>query len=165
MTKNLLQSVMLKPAMKKNNILDSDALIEKIKHGYIINRGPKQTQKKTFAPSTIAYSHGECPRYWYLAFDGQMFEDNADAYAAANMTAGTLSHARIQNAMMNAGIVKVYRDDDNEPTTEFKIRHDDPPIFGYGDVMFDWQGEELILSLIHISEPRDRQKSRMPSSA
>ena len=144
MTKNLLHSVMLKPAMKKNNVLDSDALIEKIKHGYIINRGPKHTQKKTFAPSTIAYSHGECPRYWYLAFDGQMFEDNADAYGAANMTAGTLSHARIQNAMMNAGIVKVYRDDNNEETTEFKIRHDDPPIFGYGDVMLDWEGEEIV---------------------
>jgi hypothetical protein len=57
MTKNLLHSVMLKPAVPKNNILDSDALIEKIKHGYIINRGPKHTQKKTFAPSTIAYSN------------------------------------------------------------------------------------------------------------
>jgi CRISPR/Cas system-associated exonuclease Cas4 (RecB family) len=46
--------------------------------------------------------------------------------------------------MMNAGIVKVYRDDNNEETTEFKIRHDDPPIFGYGDVMLDWEGEEIV---------------------
>ena len=60
------------------------------------------------------------------------------------MTAGTLSHARIQNAMLNAGMVKVYRDENNEATTEFKITNQDPPIFGYGDVMFDWQGQELI---------------------
>jgi len=143
MTKSLLQQVMLK-AVKKNSIIDSDALIEKINSGYVVNRGPKFTVKKTFAPSTIAYSHGECPRYWYLAFEGQTFEDNADAYGAANMTAGTLSHARIQDAMMNSGVAKIYRDDDNNPTTEFKVRYDDPPIFGYGDVMLDWEGEEII---------------------
>lgn len=144
MTKSLLQQVMLKSITKKSTIIDSDALIEKIRHGYVVNRVPKYTQKKTFAPSTIAYSHGECPRYWYLAFDGAVFEDNTDAYGAANMTAGTLSHARIQDAMMNSGIVKIYRDDDNQPTTEFKIRYDDPPIFGYGDVMLDWGGEEIV---------------------
>jgi CRISPR/Cas system-associated exonuclease Cas4 (RecB family) len=144
MTKNLLHTVMIKPEEKPIHPMDIAGLEAKIKEGYTITRVDKHTTKKTFAPSTIAYGHGECARYWYLAFDGQVFEDNADAYASANMTAGTLSHARIQNAMMNAGIVKVYRDEDNEPTTEFKIKHDDPPIFGYGDVMFDWQGEELI---------------------
>jgi CRISPR/Cas system-associated exonuclease Cas4 (RecB family) len=144
MTKSLLQQVMLKSVSKKSTIIDADALIEKIKSGYIINRGPKFQTKKTFAPSTIAYSHGECPRYWYLAFDGATFEDNADAYGAANMTAGTLSHARIQDAMMNSGVAKIYRDDDNQPTTEFKIRYDDPPIFGYGDAMLDWEGEEIV---------------------
>jgi CRISPR/Cas system-associated exonuclease Cas4 (RecB family) len=143
MTKSLLQQVMLK-ANKKSTIIDSDALVEKIKSGYVVNRGPKFQTKKTFAPSTIAYSHGECPRYWYLAFDGAVFEDNADAYGAANMTAGTLSHGRIQDAMMNSGVAKIYRDDDNNPTTEFKVRYDDPPIFGYGDVMLDWEGEALL---------------------
>jgi CRISPR/Cas system-associated exonuclease Cas4 (RecB family) len=144
MTKSLLQQVMLKSVSKKSTIIDSDALIEKIKSGYIVNRGPKFQTKKTFAPSTIAYSHGECPRYWYLAFDGATFEDNADAYGAANMTAGTLSHARIQDAMIGAGVAKIYKDDDGNPTTEFKIRYDDPPIFGYGDAMLDWEGEEIV---------------------
>jgi CRISPR/Cas system-associated exonuclease Cas4 (RecB family) len=46
--------------------------------------------------------------------------------------------------MINAGVAKVYRDDDNNPTTEFKIRYDDPPIFGYGDAMLDWEGEEVV---------------------
>jgi CRISPR/Cas system-associated exonuclease Cas4 (RecB family) len=144
MTKNLLHTVMIKQEEKPVHSMDIAALEAKIKEGYTINRVDKHTVKKTFAPSTIAYGHGECARYWYLAFDGQMFEDNADAYAAANMTAGTLSHARIQAAMMNSGVAKIYRNDDNETTTEFKITHSDPPIFGYGDVMLDWQGEELI---------------------
>jgi CRISPR/Cas system-associated exonuclease Cas4 (RecB family) len=150
MTKSLLQQVMLKESEKKqakinqDNIFNSDAMIEKINLGYTIMRGPKHTQKKTFAPSTIVYGHGECPRYWYLAFNGATFEDNTDAYGAANMTAGTLSHDRIQSAMMNSGIAKTYINDKNEKTTEFKVIHNDPPIFGYGDAMLDWEGEEII---------------------
>jgi CRISPR/Cas system-associated exonuclease Cas4 (RecB family) len=150
MTKSLLQQVMLKESEKKqakidqDNIFDSDAMIEKINLGYTILRGPKHTQKKTFAPSTIVYGHGECPRYWYLAFNGATFEDNTDAYSAANMTAGTLSHDRIQSAMMNSGIAKTYINDKNEKTTEFKVINNDPPIFGYGDAMLDWEGEEIV---------------------
>lgn len=134
---------MLKPADKKV-FPDAEAIIEKIRSGYTIGRVPKHTQKKTFAPSTIAYGHGECPRYWYLAFEGNIFEDTADAYGVANMTAGTLSHDRIQNAMMASGIAKVFTNDKGEETTEFKIIHSDPPIFGYGDAIINWGGEELV---------------------
>ena len=135
MTKSLLQQIMVKKEQPPVHSMDVAGLTEKIQSGYIANRGPKHTQKKTFAPSTIAYGFGECPRYWYLAFDGQTFEDNADPYGAANMTAGTLSHGRIQSAMKDAGILI---------EDEFKITHSDPPIFGYGDVMLDWQGEPLL---------------------
>jgi CRISPR/Cas system-associated exonuclease Cas4 (RecB family) len=136
MAKNLLQQVMIKkltPALP--SFLNTQDLIDKINHGYIAKREPKFAQKKTFAPSTIAYSHGECPRYWYLAFEGAIFEDNADAYGGANMTAGTKSHERIQQAMADAGILK---------DSEFKVISNDPPIFGYGDVILDWAGEDLL---------------------
>jgi len=136
MTKSLLQQIMIKKDTPTPNSLDVDSLVEKIKSGYTVNRIDKHTQKKTFAPSTIAYGHGECPRYWYLAFDGQTFEDNADAYGAANMTAGTKSHERIQEAMGNVENFLV--------DSEFKITYSDPPIFGYGDVMLNWQGEPLL---------------------
>jgi CRISPR/Cas system-associated exonuclease Cas4 (RecB family) len=135
MTKSLLQQIMVKQEKAPVHPIDAEGLTQTIQAGYIAKRGPKHTQKKTFAPSTIAYGFGECPRYWYLAFDGQTFEDNADAYGAANMTAGTLSHGRIQTAMRDSGILI---------EDEFKITHDDPPIFGYGDVMLDWQGEPLL---------------------
>lgn len=144
MTKSLLQQIMVRPEVKVPHSMDVAALTEKIQSGYTINRGPKFQTKKTFAPSTIAYGHGECARYWYLAFDGAVFEDTATPYGVANMTAGTLSHDRIQAAMIASGVAKVFKDDDNNPTTEFKIRHDDPPIFGYGDAMLDWQGDEVV---------------------
>lgn len=136
MAKNLLQQVMLKAETKvRNSFLDTQELIDKINYGYIAKRGTKFQQKKTFAPSTIAYSHGECPRYWYLAFEGAEFTDNADAYGGANMTSGTKSHERIQQAMADAGILK---------DSEFKVTYNDPPIFGFGDVILDWGGEDLL---------------------
>ena len=119
----------------KKSFLDTQELIDKINYGYIAKRGPKFQQKKSFAPSTIAYSHGECPRYWYLAFEGATFEDNADAYGGANMTSGTKSHERIQQAMEDAGILK---------DSEFKVTWEDPPIFGFGDVILEWGGEDLL---------------------
>lgn len=148
MTKNLLKQVMIRSDKpKESSTFDVSGIIEKIHQGYTINRISKHQQKKSFAPSTIAYSHGECPRYWYLAFEGQTFEDNADAYAVANMTSGTLSHDRIQKALMDSGIAKIFEDDKGNPTTEFKITHSDPPIFGYGDGMIDWNGEEIVIEI------------------
>jgi len=132
MSKNLLQQVM---GPRPENKPSMDALVQKIQSGYTVNRGPRHQQKKTFAPSTIAFGHGECPRYWYLAFEGGTFEDTADAFAGANMTNGTKSHERIQQAMEDSGILI---------DKEFKIINEDPPIFGYGDVILDWEGEELL---------------------
>lgn len=135
MSKSLLSEIMLK-SVKKKSFLDTDELITKINSGYTVNRVPRHTQKKTFAPSTIAFGHGECPRYWYLAFDGGTFEDNADAYAGANMNAGTKAHERIQEAMGNVPDFLV--------DSEFKIISEDPPIFGFGDVILNWEGKELL---------------------
>jgi len=135
MTKNLLNELMQNSEKPAKASADMNALIEKINSGYIANRGPRHQQKKTFAPSTIAYGHGECARYWYLAFEGGEFEDYADPFAGANMTNGTKSHERIQKAMEDAGLLV---------DSEFKITYEDPPIFGYGDVLMDWNGEELL---------------------
>jgi len=140
MVKNLLSQVMIKKVEtnpnSKPSFIDRDELIAKINSGYTINRIDKFQQKKTFAPSTIAFSHGECPRYWYLAFEGANFVDNADAYGGANMTAGTKSHERIQEAMKNVPGLLV--------DSEFKVTYNDPPIFGFGDVMLNWEEKELL---------------------
>lgn len=136
MAKNFLQQVMIKKVEDiRPSFLNTQELIDKINYGYIAKRESKFAKKNSFAPSTIAYSHGECPRYWYLAFEGAVFEDNADAYGGANMTSGTKSHERIQQAMEDAGILK---------DSEFKVTWNDPPIFGFGDVILDWAGEDLL---------------------
>ena len=155
MTKNLLQQVMVKgepkPKKKVSNF-KLDGLVEKINTGYTINNEPKHQIKKTFAPSTLVYNHGECPRYWYLAFSGTTFEDNSDAFGVANRTNGTKSHDRIQQALINSGITKVFQKEDKDTkqikdTTEFEIKNENPPIFGYGDGIITWNNEEVVLEI------------------
>ena len=51
------------------------------------------------------------------------------------MTNGSKSHERIQQAMADADMLI---------DSEFKVVYNDPPIFGYGDVILDWEGEELL---------------------
>jgi len=150
MTKNLIKQ-MMKKVDDKSHILDSAAIIEKINSGYIVNQKPKHTKKKTFAPSGLVFGHGECPRYWYLAFEGNIFESYNDAYDVANMNAGTLSHDRIQQAMLDSGIAKRFLDEKHfeetgkeKDTTEFKVVNSDPPIFGWGDAMLLIDNEEVI---------------------
>ena len=41
-------------------------------------------------------------------------------------------------------IAKIFKDDQGNDTTEFKIISQDPPIFGYGDAIIEWGGEELV---------------------
>lgn len=150
MTKNLIKQ-MMKKVDEESHILDSAALIEKINSGYIAKQEPKFTKKKTFAPSGLVYGHGECPRYWYLAFEGNIFESDNEPYDVANMTAGTMSHDRIQQAMLDSGVAKKFLDEKyfeetgkERDTTEFKVTHSDPPIFGWGDAMLEIDNEEVV---------------------
>lgn len=150
MTKNLIKQ-MMKKVDDKSHILDSAAIIEKINSGYIVNQKPKHTKKKTFAPSGLVFGHGECPRYWYLAFEGNIFESYNDAYDVANMNAGTLAHDRIQQAMLDSGIAKKFLDEKyfeetgkEKDTTEFKVVNSDPPIYGWGDAMLLIDDEEVV---------------------
>jgi CRISPR/Cas system-associated exonuclease Cas4 (RecB family) len=137
MTKNLLKEVMAL-GVKTPEMIENQALIDAIQAGYTATRGPKHTQKKTFSPSTIAYGHGVCPRYWYLAFDGGVFEDYALPYDVANMENGTLSHGRIETAIKNSGL---------SIDSEFKITFDDPPIFGYVDNFINWRDDEVVVEV------------------
>ncbi len=75
MTKNLLHTIMIKEVETPEQI-NAKELVKVIEQGYLVGRDPEHKQKKTFGPSTIAYGHGECPRYWYLAFEGAVIEDN-----------------------------------------------------------------------------------------
>lgn len=158
MAKNLLKQIMTKDTKNKveNNEDDEnfvDGLVDAINSGYLVKTKPKFTKKNNFSASGITYGAGECPRYWHLAFDGQIHYDDADAYGVANRTQGTLGHGRIQEAIEASGLLAQGMEFDplprkynkqTHPAMEFRVKTDDPPFDGYGDVMLDYKGERLI---------------------
>ena len=106
-----------------------------------MERESKFTTKVSFAPSGLGYS-GSCPRYWYYAFNGEVFTYDTAATAVANMDAGTDAGARLANLLDKAGILV---DSEVEVNT---IGDDEfPPIRGYIDAMVNWQGEELVVEV------------------
>jgi CRISPR/Cas system-associated exonuclease Cas4 (RecB family) len=157
--KNLLKEVMIKDTKKTKGAGNSedtgfvDGLIEKIQSGYLTKTKPKFSKKTNFSASGLTYGAGECPRYWYLAFDGAVFHDNSDAYGVANRTNGTLGHERIQGAIEASGLLdqtmvmdpipRKYNKQ-THPAMEFRVSSENPPFDGYGDVMLNINDERVI---------------------
>ncbi len=115
---------------------DPNKFAEMMEEAYTnVEKRDSFTQKKTFSPSTIGYGHGNCPRYWFIAFTGAEFEDQFDAMARANMDNGTAAHDRIQAVMAKTGVLK---------STEIEITSDNPPIRGFADAIIEWDGKEVV---------------------
>jgi CRISPR/Cas system-associated exonuclease Cas4 (RecB family) len=158
MAKNLLKQVMVKSSETNKNVSTedtsfADGLIEKIQSGYMTKTKPRFTKKTNFSASALTYGAGECPRYWFLAFDGQVHYDNSDAYGVANRTNGTLGHERIQEAIKDAGLLAEDMEMDplprkynkqTHPAMEFRVKTEDPPLDGYGDVMLQLNNERVV---------------------
>lgn len=154
MSKNLIKKVMIREDRPDQKVLD---MISKIESGYLVGREDKHRVKKSFSPSSLVYGNGKCPRYWFYAFEGATFSDDANAYAVANMSNGTMSHERIQKAMLDSGIMI----DD-----EVKIINDDPPIFGFADGLLEFDGEELVAEIKTMREESfnyRKQSNKAPS--
>lgn len=103
-------------------------------------REPSDRAKKSFAPSGIGYGSGTCPRQWFYAFGGGILrEEDIDAMSIANMAYGTEAHTRIQKIFEDAEIlVEAEREVVTDKDSDF------PPIFGYADLIVNWQGEEVV---------------------
>ena len=140
MAKNFLKQVIDK---KPDGPIDTKALIQKIESGYLVGREPQFKTKKTFSPSTLVYGSGACARYWFLAFSGAEFTDDADPYAVANMGSGTQAHERIQTAIENAGIMV---------EKEKRITAQDPPIFGFADAIVQWGEDQPVVEIKTMRE-------------
>ena len=110
---------------------------KEVEDAYLVDSKGGFTQKKTFAPSTIGYGHGNCARYWYIAFNGADFDDTADAKAKANMLNGTYVHERIQKIMGKIPNNRIKE-------LEREIKSEDPPIRGFADVIVNWNDKEVI---------------------
>lgn len=102
-----------------------------------MKRPSKFTKKTSFAPSGLGYS-GSCPRYWYYAFNGAMFEYDTDATAMANMNAGSDAGVRLAKVLEDAGILI---------EAEKRAKFVDPPIGGFIDAVVNWKDDEVIVEI------------------
>jgi len=132
MSKNIVKSL----KFKKVDGFDYGEFSKMIDNAYNARRREKtHTQKKTFSPSTIGYGHGNCARYWFIAFSGADFDEKFDATAIANMLNGTYAHERLQKIIDETGVLK---------EIEREILSNDPPIRGFADLILDWNDTEIV---------------------
>lgn len=133
MARDLVSNLKFK---KTNGNFNPSAFSKMLNDAYL--KGKRQDQqitKVSFSPSSLGYGSGNCPRYWYLAFNGAFFIDDNDAISIANMAQGTQAHERIQSAIKKMGLLK---------GEELEIVNEYPPVRGFIDVVIDWNGEDII---------------------
>jgi CRISPR/Cas system-associated exonuclease Cas4 (RecB family) len=110
------------------------------------------TEKKTFSPSTLGYGHGNCARYWFIAFNGAEFKDTATPKAKSAMENGTFTHDRLQQRFSKLdGAYKVI-------AHEIDTWYQDPPIHGYMDSLIHDTENDLMLPF-EIKSAKDEQWS------
>jgi len=116
---------------------DLPAMADLLNDAYLdTGRGPSDRAKKSFAPSSIGYGSGMCARRWFYDFQGGRIRvDDVDSVGVANMDYGTEAHARIQKLFEKTGILV---------EAERKVISEDPPVFGFADLIVNWQGEEVV---------------------
>lgn len=116
-----------------------EKVIKALEAGYLTKkREDKWTQKYSFAPSGLAYGKGFCPRYWYLAFEGNHFIETNDAKSIPVMANGTAAGTRIANAFRDAGVLIA---------DEAEVKLSDPPVRGFIDVIVRI-GEDVVVGEI-----------------
>lgn len=108
------------------------------------------TTKKTFSPSTLGYGHGNCARYWFIAFNGADFKDTATSKAKAAMENGTFTHDRIQKRLSK--MHESYQVVAHEIDTWYQ----DPPIHGYQDSLIHDIENDIMLPF-EIKSAKDEQ--------
>ena len=142
---------------KADDSFDYNQFAKEIDDAYLAQRRKNGfTKKETFSPSTIGYGHGNCPRYWFIAFNGAEFVETTTAQGLANMQNGSMAHDRIQ---------KVIGTLDRKTEFEIEVKNEDPPIRGYVDGLIDWDGETVAIEIKTAKEEvwAIRQSSMAPS--
>lgn len=116
--------------------LDVEKLAQVIEDAYDSYNQVVYTKKKSFAPSKIGFGSGRCPRYWFIAFDGADFDDKKDPHSIANMKTGIAAHDRLGDLFKRSKL--------EVEAIEHELSHEDPPIFGFVDVIINRAGEKVV---------------------
>jgi CRISPR/Cas system-associated exonuclease Cas4 (RecB family) len=142
MAKEIVKNLKFK---KYTGKFDIDEFAKMLDDAYLATKRPDgEMTKKSFSPSSFGYGHGNCPRYWYMAFSGANFIDNNGAQAVANMAYGTQAHDRLQKLISNQSSDLFKQNSLKEVKTEVEITNEYPPIRGFIDLVINWNDEEVL---------------------
>lgn len=117
---------------RKFDIAEFNAALERT-----LEREGGEKQKTSFAPSNLGYN-GQCPRYWFYAFNGTEFTYDPDPLGVVNMNNGSAAGIRIADMLKDADILV---------DAEVEVTYDDPPIRGYIDALVMWQEQEVVVEV------------------
>ena len=164
MAREIVKNLKFKKYTGKFSPMEFGALLDE---AYLATKRPDgEMQKKSFSPSSFGYGHGNCPRYWYLAFSGANFIDDNDAQAIANMKYGSEAHERLQTLIKNSTNNLFKTTKINFVETEVEIKNEYPPIRGFIDLVMDWDGINVIGEIKTAKqEVWDTKQSEMAPSA
>jgi len=136
MARDIVKNLKFKKYEGKFNVAEFAKTLD---DAYMATKRPDgDMTKKSFSPSSFGYGNGNCPRYWYMAFNGAYFIDSNDSQASANMAQGTQAHDRIQ------AIIKKMGKPVNSVAIETEIKNEYPPIRGFIDLILDWDSTQVI---------------------
>ena len=142
MARDIVKNLKFKKYEGKFNVAEFAKMLD---DAYLATKRPDgEMIKKSFSPSSFGYGHGNCPRYWYMAFSGAYFIDSNDAQGIANMKYGTEAHERLQNLIKSQSSDLFKTNSMNQVQTEIEITNEYPPIRGFIDLVIDWDSEEVI---------------------
>lgn len=116
--------------------INAKKLAEAIEAGYEARNEKKYKKKRSFSASQLGYGHGKCPRYWYIAFNGAIFDETKTNKSWANMDVGIQGHERIERLLNDSGLEVI--------DIEKEVESEDPPIFGYIDHIIGRAGTKVV---------------------
>ena len=142
MARDIVKNLKFKKYEGKFNVAEFAKMLD---DAYLATKRPDgDMTKKSFSPSSLGYGHGNCPRYWYMAFSGAHFIDNNDATAVANMAYGTQAHDRLQKLIIGQSSDLFKTNSMQSVQTEVEITNEYPPIRGFIDLVINWNDEEVL---------------------
>ena len=106
MAEHLLKKILQKST---DTTIDLSKIADIINEGYVKNveldlKEKGIQRKKSFAPSKLVWNEGTCPRYWYLAFEGNEVENKSDGPGIENMLTGNECHEIIAKELKKQNI-------------------------------------------------------------
>lgn len=115
-------------------------IVTEIGKSFVDQEQNRYVKKKSFAPSSLGYNEGKCPRAWYLKFNGVDSEDVLTFKGRSNMETGTNRHELLQEYLAANPNLDI--------DIEVELTAEDPPIRAFADgIMHMKDGSDGVIPL------------------